>query len=461
MKRRVGIDLSPSRCALLDLELAAGGRGRAPVHIRSFRTIPWSAENADPFVATLRLLKKSGMVPSRAVVALWGLAGESPSEAQVRAGLEPLVAAQFTIEKVVTPAMALAALSCLAPGADANTTRAYVAVNVDATAVAVARNGALLFGREIQLPFRASCCNWDADERSRSAEVVDFARRLAPELKRSLLAFRERSQIDVRHIVLCGAFPELRKLAALLTTSLQAEVETLDSIQGLAVAGDALDAALLGQAASLRVAWAAGATGSHPASLLPPAGPKAESRAWFRRWATVAGASVVIIVGFMAWFGTGRTLWMRASRDARAPRTATPSSVATGLAAERRRAEGDRGAAAPSNTDRTVAPSTLPRARTGRGQDRRARVVPIADESPARKPVVQSILYAPDRRLALIDHRVVRVGDLLEAGVVIDIEPKAVTVRGPSGELLRMEMTGPADGKGPNPLPGGRGSGPR
>jgi Tfp pilus assembly protein PilO len=59
----------------------------------------------------------------------------------------------------------------------------------------------------------------------------------------------------------------------------------------------------------------------------------------------------------------------------------------------------------------------------------------------APDPVIMSILYAPDRRLAVIDRRTVRVGDSIAAGVIADIQPNAVVIRSPSGVLRRVEMT--------------------
>jgi hypothetical protein len=59
----------------------------------------------------------------------------------------------------------------------------------------------------------------------------------------------------------------------------------------------------------------------------------------------------------------------------------------------------------------------------------------------APDPVIMSILYAPDRRLAVIDRRTVRIGDSIAAGVIADIQPNAVVIRSPSGVLRRVEMT--------------------
>jgi hypothetical protein len=60
--------------------------------------------------------------------------------------------------------------------------------------------------------------------------------------------------------------------------------------------------------------------------------------------------------------------------------------------------------------------------------------------APGPEPVVTSILYAADRRLAVVDRRTVRIGDRVASGVVADIEPGAVVIRLPSGLLRRVEL---------------------
>ena len=76
MARRVGIELSPSRCAIVDIDVPAD-RSRHPARIRTFRTIPWSPTNTEPLVETLRTLRASNLVPDRADVALWGVRSTS------------------------------------------------------------------------------------------------------------------------------------------------------------------------------------------------------------------------------------------------------------------------------------------------------------------------------------------------------------------------------------------------
>jgi len=69
-----------------------------------------------------------------------------------------------------------------------------------------------------------------------------------------------------------------------------------------------------------------------------------------------------------------------------------------------------------------------------------SRLKPVAVEPPAPAPVaevpladphISSILHSPDRRLALIEGRIVRVGDMVAGAKVVDILPNAVVVESP------------------------------
>jgi hypothetical protein len=61
---------------------------------------------------------------------------------------------------------------------------------------------------------------------------------------------------------------------------------------------------------------------------------------------------------------------------------------------------------------------------------RRAPEVVVAAPEPVAEvdPVVASILYAADRRFAMINGRIVRIGDQVGSAVVVDILPNAVVI---------------------------------
>jgi hypothetical protein len=51
-----------------------------------------------------------------------------------------------------------------------------------------------------------------------------------------------------------------------------------------------------------------------------------------------------------------------------------------------------------------------------------------------------TILYSPDRRLAIIDGRIVGPGDEIRGARVIDITSNAVTLRDAQGRLRRLTL---------------------
>jgi hypothetical protein len=64
-----------------------------------------------------------------------------------------------------------------------------------------------------------------------------------------------------------------------------------------------------------------------------------------------------------------------------------------------------------------------------------------APESGASLEVaVGSILYAPDRRLAIVDGRIVSAGDEVHGARVVDILPGAVLLRDAQGRLRRLAL---------------------
>lgn len=65
----------------------------------------------------------------------------------------------------------------------------------------------------------------------------------------------------------------------------------------------------------------------------------------------------------------------------------------------------------------------------------------VAEVTP--DPVVQTILYSPQRSVALVDGKIVKVGDRLGTGSVIAIERDAVVIETPSGSRKRLALRSP------------------
>ncbi len=64
-------------------------------------------------------------------------------------------------------------------------------------------------------------------------------------------------------------------------------------------------------------------------------------------------------------------------------------------------------------------------------------------EPPSVDPIVGSILIAPDRRGAIVNGRVVRIGDQVGTAVIVEIHRDAVVFRLPTGELRRVRLQAP------------------
>jgi hypothetical protein len=55
--------------------------------------------------------------------------------------------------------------------------------------------------------------------------------------------------------------------------------------------------------------------------------------------------------------------------------------------------------------------------------------------------VLGTILYSPDRQLAIIDNRIVGVGDEVRGARVVEITAARVTLRDTRGRLRRLTLT--------------------
>lgn len=208
------------------------------------------------------------------------------SEADVRRQIQPLVDAGFFVSRVVTPALALTAVarSCtdLVPGS----TMAYVALTPRATCVAIVRDGLLLFAREIP---------WGhADVEHEPVET-----RLASELRRSILFFRQTFRYGVDGVVICGDVANPRALTTPVGTALNIPVQTLDSLNGIDADRVPEPAETFrASVASLRMAIAVGAEPVTFANLLPASIRELrEARTATMRSAVALVAGALLVIG--------------------------------------------------------------------------------------------------------------------------------------------------------------------
>lgn len=354
MARRVGIELGPSHCRLV--EIASGGgfgrRGRSTAaRVRTFASIPYGTLSPVGLVAALRPLLSRGKVSKRAAVAAWGLRGShqylflppadpadlvelgrrearrvspgSMPEAEitdgvlvgslrdvagvggqrevtyvvaaaedVRSRIRPLADVGFQIEAVVTPAVALGTVARLRPALVPDAVTAVVASEADVTCLSIVRNGSVLVGRELGWGF-ASDGQLDREQ---------FAAKLAAELRRSLTYVKQNFRVDVRQIVVCGGLPDPRSLTAPLMEALGIDVEVLDSLEGIH-AGALPEAAdeFRTKIAELRMAWAL--AGEEPALNLLPRETRSRQetrRETYRVGAGIAAGLLIAAAGLLA-----------------------------------------------------------------------------------------------------------------------------------------------------------------
>jgi Tfp pilus assembly protein PilN len=211
------------------------------------------------------------------------------SASEVRRRIQPFVDAGFVVDGVVTPALALASIARSQRGILPGIAAAYVAISARSTCLAIIRDGVLLFVREMA---------WGHQNDGGQATQDDLGARLASELKRSVLFFKQTFRASVDGVVLCGDVPQLRVLTAPLGESLGVPVQTLDSLVGI-------DAAALPEPAeqfrthvsSMRLAIAVGADPAPTANLLPSTIRVARAaRTEMIRDGAAAAASLALIV---------------------------------------------------------------------------------------------------------------------------------------------------------------------
>jgi hypothetical protein len=561
MSTRLGIEISPAACRIVDIDSSVRGDA-AETRVRSFAVLPSSGPDLRAKLASLRgrqasvvvwaepnehrqvmvsdgsyeSMRKAAMksVAAAGVVTrgMWAdiapVPGSVPGSRRpvvvalapiygVRAALQPILDAGIRLRSVVTPAAALTSLARLRrrTNATSETLECYVALQERATCVALVRDGMLMAARDYAWGF--------LDELGDGQQIrwrEDITARLADELAELFASVSGSGGGTVTQVCVCGALDELRSMTAPLMERLDVEVEPLDSLFGI-------DATRLPEpadefrerGAGLRMAWAAAVDVPSPINLLRPRR-RQQANARFARAAIAAGVAVGLTVGWTV----ERSSWWRADDPAAAARRGHPSRIvsdahaSTSIAAPapiplRARALntglsiGDIPSlpartfevaeappvalpSAPPITA-TVAAREMPRVpppavmphvgepestTVSRAAMRPSiatlRPVPPALTHPALEPDVMppsmaprtiervvertrpappppevalpfdatlgTILYSSDRRLAIIDGRIVGVGDQVRDARVVDITPDSVLLRDSQRRLRRL-----------------------
>jgi len=363
------------------------------------------------------------------------------------------------------------------------------------TCIALVRDGVLLAARDLAWGYIQGE-NPHGELRSRD----DITTRLADAIG-EFVAATGGSPKDIGQVCVCGGLPELRSMSASLMERLDVEVEPLDSLFGIDAARLPEPAdEFRERGAELRLAWAVAADWP-PAINLLRARRRQISKTWLSRAAVVAGSAAGLAGG---WWAVERShLWpskfetrtvSKAPAQGRGPGSVKPPAppvvtppaatvvrppvvtppaatvvrppVVTPPAATVARPPVVTPPAATAVRPPVVAPPAATVARPPvvtppRAPATRPPVVAppptmldgtpavTAPRAAAAKPpevalpfdaVLGTILYSTDRKLALIDNRIVGVGDDVRGARVTEITPVAVLLRDPQGRLRRLRI---------------------
>ncbi len=364
MSARIGIELAPSVCRIVELDAPLGRarHGVAAPRVRSFSVIPSSDRAVLEAFRSLGRRRASVIVwdaPSdhrqvvvtdgsyeqmraEALTALRGvgapvrgrLSDITPASPPIPGtrrplllatadgpafdrALAPLVAAGIRIETALTPAAALLSLARLRrtiDGAGPSTgDEAFVAIEESVGCIALIRGGSMLAAR--MLP-------WGFVDQSSGRGLLRSRQEIATRLAGDLAEFVSAARLDsggLSLISVCGPLPDLRSMAALLVERLDIEVEPLDTLFGIDPSRVPTGTDQLSdRIAELRLAWAAAADARPSLDLF---------RVQRTRTARKYLSRAAVAAGLLAGLGGGWLLqnrWQPVALRSRAPAAPPP-----------------------------------------------------------------------------------------------------------------------------------------
>ncbi len=407
----------------------------------------------------------------------------------VAAALRPFTTARVRVRSIVTPALALMSLARLrrrliAPGM----AEAYVALEETTTAIALMRDGALIAARELDWGFQ------DGQGRLRPRDEVSLQLGAAIEEFFGDCGARPSA---VAQVCICGGMPEMRNMTLAIMERLDVEVEPLDSLFDIDEARLPSDD-LRDRAGELRLAWAVAADWNASINFLRERRRRVVKTA-LTRAAVVAGVATGLGI---AWRVQRSALLQPATPAAKRTATATaparipppsppparsvptvkppPPAIQAPAQVEARPPQVavlPRSSQTPiqqparqpvqpppaTTAARAMPPSVvltpvpeparLPSPREPATLPRSAPPVaaaPTVAPSVRRPPpeevplpfeaTLGTILYGADRKLAIIDGRIVQVGDDVRGARVVEITPNSVLFRDRQGRLRRLTL---------------------
>jgi hypothetical protein len=455
------LDASYSRMAAEARELARGAGLPARGALADIAPVAGAADGYDE--------------PRRRTVLL-AAAGERELASAVR----PIVEAGVTLGSLLTPAAALLSLARLHGAVEQpHGIEAYVALDEGACCIALTRAGTLLAAADYDWGY------FDVVEWRTPRTREDVSRRLSEELPR-LLGASGLDPHQLARVCVSGGMAELRSMGVALTELIDVEVEPLDSLFGVDAEQLPLRSdELRDRMSELRIAWAAAADERPPLDFLRERR-RQKAHATLSRAAVMAGAVAGLAVGWQVhdrWLGPVRGPSLRLAQSGAQPpeRVRQESPVRGGPVPVPPAREEPKPAARPTDSAPVVRPAPSPTASSpdalvpspaARVNATRsplpeppapsavlpAALAPVAPPSPRRSEesdparrlqveiqtaeafdaVLGTILVGPDRKLAIVDGRIVGPGDLVKGARILDISATTVLLRDRQGRLRHL-----------------------
>ena len=416
MASATGIELCPDSCLLAGIRPLH--RGDAEIFgLRRLEGPYWPTQD-QLVVQALRTARDDLRLPRRAFVVAWEFNDAARNRREPRDVLGSVEAAGFQIVSVLTPPEALRRLARARQSPSSEAAVAWLALNTCGAAIAIVRGPDLLYSRSFPWVYREDLTTGRAQALQRYSLVAH----VAPEISHGIDVVRAEHGLAIQSIVTCGDLPDLRSLTMPLIEELDLEVETLDSTEGLHIARHADIAGFPESAPAIRLATAAalGSHESHRDSLVP---------GLLRAVAAVA-VLVLALAGYVYWSRSDGTSGSRGITL-----ESPPHPIATQGRREPNRATTAQPAASDDRPQQSESVSTD----KGTVAAPRAQMPPVPPLSEPL-PRIDTVLIDQDRRLALVDGDVVKVGDTIGSRVVVGIEQDSVVLREPSGRTVRVRV---------------------
>ena len=414
----------------------------------------------------------------------------------VSAALARLTSVGVRARSIVTPALALMSLARLRRRlTPAGMAEAYVALEETSTALALIRDGALVAARELPWGYQ------DEQRQVRSRDEVSQQLGAAIEAFFGDCGARLSA---VAQVCVCGGMPEMRSMTLALTERLDVEVEPLDSLFGID-AGHLPSDDFRERVADTRLAWAAAADWGAPINFLRERRRRLVKTVLTRAAVVAGvatGLGIAWRIQHSALLEAPRPAAKPAVPGpvVQRPRPVPPPLLAPALGqtpAESQASPPAQVSVKPTESipAASAAVSPLPALVLQRPPERpiqqaakppvEAPPAPRAERVPQPLPPVQltavpeparsasprepqtatavappavrrpapeevplpfeaalgTILYGADRRLAIIDGRIVQVGDEVRGARVVEITPNSVLFRDRESRLRRLTLT--------------------